>query len=77
MATDIARKSTLMAKLLIATHTVRDLISKIKEIEADTTTPPNDKLDEIKKIREEIEKVGTEIDSIKQEITLLSAYNIN
>lgn len=66
-----------MAQLLIAIHTVRDLISKIKEIEADDATQSNEKLTEIKKIREEIEKVGTEIDSIKQEITLLSAYNIN
>lgn len=39
--------------------------------------PSNEKLTEIKKIKEEITKVGTEIDSIKQEITLLSAYNIN
>lgn len=66
-----------MAKLLIAIHIVRDLISKIKEIEAAIETPPNEKLSEIKKIREEITKVGTEIDSIKQEITLLGAYNIN
>lgn len=66
-----------MAKLLIATHTVRDLISKIKEIEVNEIMPSNEKLTEIKKIKEEITKVGTEIDSIKQEITLLSAYNIN
>lgn len=74
---DIGRRTTLVAKLLIASHTVRDLIAKIKEIEADTQTPSNEKLSEIKKIKEEITKVGTEIDSIKQEITLLSAYNIN
>lgn len=74
---DIGRRATLIAKLLIATHTVRNLISKIKEIEADTKTPPNEKTFEIKKIREEIAKVGTEIDSTKQEITLLNAYNIN
>lgn len=74
---DIGRRTNLIAKLLIANHTVRDLIAKIKEIEAITQTPSNETLSEIKKIKEEITKVGTEIDSIKQEITLLSAYNIN
>ena len=77
MATDIARKTIKMAQLLIAIHTVRDLLAKIKEIEADEITPSNEKLTEIKKIKEEIKEVSTEIDSIKQEITLLSAYTIN
>lgn len=77
MATDIARNTSLMARLLIATHTVRNLLLQIRQIEADAQTHPNEKLSQIKKIKTEIDKVGMEIDSIKREITLLHTYNVN
>lgn len=72
-----ASKITLEARLVVATHTVRSLLGRISEIEADTQTGANEKLSEIKKIQEEITKVGTEIDSIKQEIRLLKAHSWN
>jgi peptidoglycan hydrolase CwlO-like protein len=50
---------------------------RIAEVENDTETPLEDKVSQIKKIKDEITKVGTEIDSIKKEITLLNAYNVN
>jgi uncharacterized protein Yka (UPF0111/DUF47 family) len=77
MTTDVARRTSLMAKLLIASHEVKSLIYQIKEIEADTRSALNEKLSKIKKIREEISKVGTEIDNLKREITLLNTYNVN
>jgi septal ring factor EnvC (AmiA/AmiB activator) len=77
MTIDIARHTALTAKLLVATHVVRDLISQIRKIEADQQTSLNEKLSQIKKIREEIEKVGTEIDNIKRELKLLHTYNVN
>lgn len=74
---DAARRSGLHARLVVAMHTVRSLLGRIQEIEDDTETSANEKLSEIKKIRDEITKVGTEIDSIKREITLLTAYSLN
>ena len=74
---DAARRSGLHARLGVAMHTVRSLLGRIQEIEDDTETSANEKLSEIKKIRDEITKVGTEIDSIKREITLLTAYSLN
>lgn len=72
-----ASRITLEARLMVATHTVRSLLDRISEIEADTQTGANEKLFEIKKIQEEITKVGTEIDSIKREITLLRTHSLN
>jgi len=72
-----SRKISLSAKLLVCTHTVRDLITQIKKIEDDVQTPANEKLSKIKMIREEITKVGMEIDKLKKEIMLLGAYSIN
>lgn len=77
MTTDVARRTSLMARLLIATHEVKSLIYQIKEIEGNTQASPNEKLSKIKKIREEISKVGMEIDKVKREITLLNTYNVN
>lgn len=71
------RRITLNARVVVARHTLYNLLSQIKEIEADATTDANEKLSQIKKIKEEIVKVGTEIDSIKREITLLNTYNVN
>jgi hypothetical protein len=70
-------EATLNARLLIANHTLKVLLSQISQIEADQKMSSNEKLSQIKKIREEITKVGTEIDSIKREFTLLNSYSIN
>lgn len=74
---DDARKIQLSAKMLVCSHTVKDLLAQIHAIEDDTETPPELKLEQIKKIRDEMTKVGTEIDSLKKEITLLNSYNVN
>ena len=71
------RRITLNARVVVARHTLYNLLGQIKEIEADANTDVNVKLSKIKKIKEEMAKVGTEIDSIKREITLLSTYNVN
>jgi hypothetical protein len=77
MDSNIARKSSLVARLTVATHALKDLIYQIKEIENNNNNTPNENLLKIKKIREEMAKVGVEIDSLKKEITLLNTYNIN
>lgn len=77
MASDLAGMSILGAKLAIAIGTVKNLMHKIKEIEADNQMPAIQKLSEIKKIRTELDKVGTEIDSVKKEIMILNAYRVN
>ena len=77
MSTDVARRTTLQARLLVATHTVRALLDQIKEIEGNVQASDNEKLSQIKKIRDEIAKVGTEIDSIKKEFMLLNSYSLN
>jgi hypothetical protein len=71
------RNVGLSARLTVCSHTIRALLSEIKEIEFDAKMSVNDKLDKIKIIREEISKVGMEIDSIKKEIILIHAYKIN
>jgi hypothetical protein len=71
------RRITLNARVVVAKHTLRNLIGQIKEIEADGQADVNVKLSQIKKIKDEITKVGMEIDSIKREITLLNTYNVN
>jgi len=77
MVTNDARRITLNARLVVAKHTVQNLLQQIKEIEGNAQTDVNEKLSQIKNIREEITKVGTEIDNIKKEITLLNAYSVN
>ncbi len=71
------RRISLNARVVVAKHTLRNLLDQIKEIEADTEADVNVKLFQIKKIKEQITKVGMEIDSIKREITLLNTYNVN
>jgi hypothetical protein len=71
------RKENLTNRMVIASHLVKSLLSQIKEIETNEKTSANEKLSQIKKIREEISKVGTEIDSVKNEINLLTTYNVN
>jgi hypothetical protein len=77
MASDLAGMTILGAKLAIAIGTVKNLMHKIKEIEANDQMPAIQKLSEIKKIRAELDKVGMEIDSVKKEINLLNAYRVN
>lgn len=77
MSNNDTRKITLNARLVVAKHTVQDLLAQIKEIEIDDQTDANEKLSQIKKIKEEITKVGTEIDSIKKELILLNTYSVN
>ncbi len=77
MTTDNTRGITLTARMVVARHTLKNLISQIKEIEGDVQADVNAKLSQIKKIKEEITKVGMEIDSIKREIRLLNSYNVN
>lgn len=74
--TDI-RRDQLATKMLVCSYVVRGLLDKIRTLEADTDVPLEEKLSQIKKIREEMTKVGTEIDSIKKEITLLKSYSVN
>lgn len=71
------RRDTLAAKMMVASFTVRDLLAKISVLEKTTELSLNEKLEQIKIIRDEIAKVGVEIDSIKREITLLNAYSVN
>jgi type I restriction-modification system DNA methylase subunit len=71
------RRARLSANMLACSYVVKKLLMRIAEVEADTETPLEDKVSQIKKIKDEITKVGTEIDSIKKEITLLNAYNVN
>lgn len=68
---------TIAAKFLVATTTIKKLLEQIEEIEHDSVTPQNEKLLQIKKIREEIAKVSQEIDNLKKEITLLNTYRVN
>jgi hypothetical protein len=65
------------AKLVVCKNTLKNLISQIKKIEDDTQSSNNEKLSQIKIIKEEITKVGMEIDTLKKEVTLLSTYSIN
>jgi hypothetical protein len=72
-----SRRAQLSANMLACSYIVKKLLMRIAEVENDTETPLEDKVSQIKKIKDEITKVGTEIDSIKKEITLLNAYNVN
>ncbi len=68
---------TLETRLVVAKETVRSLLFRIQEIEQSVQLGENEKLSEIKKIKEEMIKVGTEIDNIKKEITLVNTYHVN
>lgn len=71
------RRDQLAIKMLLASYTVKDLLSKIAALEVDEELSLNEKFSQIKMIREEMTKVGTEIDNIKREFTLLNAYSVN
>ena len=64
-------------RLIEYMHTIRDLLSKLDDIETDSSVPIKEKLLVIKNIRDEINKVGVEVDEIKREIKLLSTYDVN
>jgi len=72
-----SRRVQLSASMLACNYIVKKLLMRIAEVESDTETSLDDKVSQIKNIKDEITKVGTEIDSIKKEITLLNAYNVN
>ncbi len=72
-----SRRALLSANMLACSYTVKNLLARIYALEEDTQVSVEEKLSQIKKIREEITKVGMEIDSIKKEITLLNSYNVN
>ena len=74
---DLSKIAMLGVRLTVATQSMKNLLQDLDRLEADTKTPSNQKLEEIKKIKQELSKVGTEIDSIKEEITLLKAYRLN
>lgn len=67
----------LSAKMLVCSSAVSRLLKRIDILEADSQISKEDKLDKIKKIREEITKVSVEIDNIKKEIKLAHVININ
>lgn len=71
------RKDQLAAKMLTCSWTVRELLTRIAELENDKELSMNEKLSQIKIIKDEITKVGTEIANIKKDITLLNAYSVN
>ena len=71
------RRLMLSGKMLICNKTVKNLLSKIEEIENDVQSPTTEKIEKMQKIRDEIMKVDTEIDNIKNEIKLLDSRNIN
>ena len=64
-------------RLLEHMHTIKKLLSKLDDIDTDSSVPIKEKLLLIKDIRDEINKVGVEVDEIKREIKLLSTYDVN
>ena len=52
------------------------LLARIDQIEADTKTSVNDKLDQIKNIRKRLTKISEAIDIIQKDIKL-ATYKIN
>jgi hypothetical protein len=75
--TDLSAMAMLGVRLNIATQTMKLLLKDLDRLEADTQSSPNQRLEEIKKIKLELSKVGAEIDNIKREITLLKDYRVN
>lgn len=71
------KKAQLTVKMKVCSHILKELLQEIKYIENDNKTPINDRILQMKKIREELSKVGTEIDSIKKEIKLVETHSLN
>lgn len=70
-------KTLLQAKLIIYKDDIRLLLKRLDDIEQDTQTTNENKLAEVKKIREEMSKISKEIDKIRQDITLLDVHKVN
>jgi hypothetical protein len=71
------RKDQLAAKMMTCSWTVRELLTRIADLENDKELSMNEKMVQIKIIKDEISKVGTDIANIKKEIKLLSEYSVN
>lgn len=70
-------REQLYAKMVACEIVVKKLLARIDILETDEKLSVNEKLVQIKIIKEEMIKVGTEIDTIKRELTLLNACNLN
>lgn len=77
MNNNVSRRDQLAAKMMVCSQIMRELITRIADLENDTQLSNEEKFEQIKNIKLEISKVGTEIDSIKKEITLIRDYSIN
>jgi hypothetical protein len=71
------RQLQLSSDMLVCKYTVKKLLRRIFDLELDTETSSEEKMAEIKKIKDEMMKVGAEIDKVKKEIRLLGNYNVN
>lgn len=63
--------------MIACEYIVKNLLGRIEVLEVDEKLSTNEKMLQIKIIKEEMTKVGTEIDTLKTEITLLNACNLN
>lgn len=71
------RRAQLSSDMLACRFVVKKLLQRIFDLEYDTQSSSEEKMFEIKKIKDEMTKVGAQIDKIKREITLLGNYNVN
>jgi hypothetical protein len=71
------RKDQLAAKMMTCSWTLRELLKRIADLENDKELSMDEKIVQIKIIKEEISKVGEDIVNIKKEIKLLSEYSVN
>jgi hypothetical protein len=71
------RRTQLSTDMLACRYAVKKLLGRIFDLELDTETSSEEKLSEMKKIKDEMMKVSAEIDKIKKEIKLLGNYNVN
>lgn len=67
----------LRVNLAVCKETIKDYLVRLDAIEKDNQTSAEERLLQIKKIREEINKVGEEIDFLKKEIMLINDYSVN
>lgn len=71
------RRRELSAKMYVCSYSVRNLLTQIEILEANKKLSIDEKMLQLKKIKEEITKVGMEIDNIKKEIILLNTSSVN
>jgi hypothetical protein len=77
MSIDKTTVFMLETRLLVSTQTLKDLVEELNQFAADKKVLPNQRVEEIKKIRQKIDKVGTEIDTINKEVKLLKDCQVN